>query len=244
MKKTLLLLLSATLAFNLNAQKTYRISGHLTNQNNETITLRYFEGTQLVENSTAAVDGSFTLTGPAPTQPTVVRLSTSVDRNLYLGEQKTSMYLPAIPLELVLSQVCDVNITGDVMDLNLATLSGDSYNEGMNKLHQLEAPLTRRMAEQLNYFSQAKKMGLTDELTSIGKKMLEIRTETTALRKKFISENPSEFTSVWLLSITAKEYAPQELKAAYEGLAENLRKSSYGLVVADLIKSNAEKTTK
>ena len=244
MKKTLLLLISALLISNLQAQKTYRISGQLTNQNNETITLNYFDGSKNVENSTVAVDGKFTLTGPAPTQPTIVRISTSLDRNLYLGDQKTSMFIPAIPLELVLSEDCNVTVTGDALDLNLATLSGDRFNEGLNKLHQLEAPLTRRMAEQLNFFSQAKKMGLTDELTSIGKKMLEVRTETTAMRKQFILENPSEFASVWLLSITAKEYTPQELKTAYKVLSEGLRQSAYGLVVADRIKTNSEKTTK
>lgn len=244
MKKTLLLLISATLFCNLQAQKTYRIVGKLSNQNNETITLTYFDGGNKVENTVVAVDGTFTLTGPAPAQPTVVRINTSVDRNLYLGDQKTSMYIPAIPLELVLSETCNATVTGDALELNLATLSGDPFNEGMNKLHQLEAPLTKRMAEQLHFFSQAKKMGLTEELTSIGQKMQEIRMETGVLRKQFIINNPTEFASVWLLSITAKDYTPQELNTAYQGLSESLRNSSYGLIVADRIKANAEKTTK
>ncbi len=241
MKKTLLLLISTILFSNLNAQKTYLITGQLTNQDGEKIILSYWDGSKNVENSTVAVDGKFTLTGPAPTQPTIVRVNTSVDRNVYLGEQKTSMFIPATPLELIISEDCKLTVTGDALTLQMANVSGDHNNDVINKLHQLEAPLTKRIAENLNFFSQAKKMGLTDELTSIGQKMLDVRSEIAALRKKFIVDNPSEFVSGWLLSITTKDYSPQELKTAFEGLNEAIRQSSYGLVVAERIKTNSTK---
>lgn len=239
MKKPLLLLLSTFLVFQLNAQKTYHITGTLANQNNETLTLSYYEGNQLVEKTVTASNGAFELTGPAPTQPTVARLQTSLDRNLYMGEQHTSMYIPAAPLELVVSADCNLTVSGDAKDIHLAIVGGDAYNAGMTKLHQLEAPLTKQAAEQLDFFSQAKKMGLTDELNAIGKRMLEIRTETIALRKKFILENPVAFVSGWLLSVLAKDLTMDEVKSLYDGLSESVKKTSYGLAVAERISKYA-----
>ncbi len=232
MKKTLLLLISITLLFNLQAQKTYQITGQLTNQNNEKITISYFDGEKNVENSTVAVDGKFTLTGPAPAQPVVVRLNTSLDRNIYLGEQKASMFIPAQPLEVVLSENCILTVTGNAQDLNFATVTGDRYNGGFNKLRVADEPFTRKMTELQGYLSQAKKMGVTDGLNDIGKSMLEVRNQSIAIRKKMIAENPSEFVSAWLLSIMAKEYDVTSLKAAYGSLDENVKQTTYGQAVA------------
>lgn len=232
MKKTLLLLISITLLFNLQAQKTYRITGQLTNQNNEKIILSYFDGEKNVEKSVVAVDGKFTLTGSAPAQPIVVRLNTSLDRNIYLGEQKASMFIPAQPLEVVLSENCKLTVTGNAQDLNFATVTGDRYNEGFNKLRVADEPFTRKMTELQGYLSQAKKMGVTDGLNDIGKSMLEVRNQSIAIRKKMIAENPSEFVSAWLLSIMAKEYDVTSLKAAYGSLDENVKQTTYGQAVA------------
>lgn len=232
MNKTLLLLISISLISNLNAQKTYQISGQLSNQNNEKIILSYFNGSETVENTTTAVDGKFTLSGIAPEQPTVVRLNTSLDRNIYLGEQKASMFIPAQPLEVVLSENCKLTITGNAQDLNFATVKGDRYNEGFNKLRVADEPFTKKMIELQGYLTQARKMGVTDGLNEIGKSMLEVRTQSNALRKKFIVENNSEFVAGWLLSIMAREYDVVGLKAAYEALAENVKQTAYGQAVA------------
>lgn len=232
MNKTLLLLFSIGLMSNLNAQKTYQISGQLSNQNNEKIILSYFNGSENVENSTTAVDGKFTLTGIAPEQPTVVRLNTSLDRNTYLGEQKASMFIPAQPLEVVLSENCNLTISGNAQDLNFATVKGDRYNEGFNKLRAADEPFTRKMLELQGYLSQAKKMGVTDGLNDIGKNMVDVRNQSIAVRKKFIAENNSEFVAGWLLSNMAREFDGAGLKAAYDALAENVKQTAYGQAIS------------
>ena len=246
MKKTLLLQFLTLIVFSLNAQMTYTISGQLANQNNETITLSYYEGNQLVENRVTATNGSFELTGPAPTQPTVARLQTSLDRNLYLGEQRTSMYLPAAPLELVVSADCKLTVSGDAKDIHLANVSGDAYNESLTKFHLLEAPFTKKMDELRDYFSQAKKMGLGDEVTAIGKRMYDVYGEIRNLRKIYVSTNPTDFVSGWLLSVLSKDLPLEELKSLYDGLSDSVKKTSYGVQVADRIKknSNVKQTTK
>lgn len=237
MKKHLITYVSLALAFSLNAQQTYRITGQLTNQGNESITLSYFDGGKLVENKTQALNGAFSLSGPAPEKPVVVRLNTGVDRNIYLGEAKTSMFLPAPPLELVLSPGCQLQVNGNALELNLLPVTGDAYNEAFSRFRASEAEWNRAMSEQQNLFSQAKKMGLTDELSSIGKQMLEIRSKISQHRKQYIASHPEEFLSGWLLSITYKEYSPAELAVAFQALSTSVRQSTYGQIVAERIKN-------
>lgn len=235
MKTHLLLLAALGFCTALNAQQPYKITGQLTNQGNESITLSYFDGTKLVENKTQAVNGAFSLTGTAPEQPTVVRLNTGVDRNLYLGESKTSMYMPPMPLELILSPGCQLQLSGDALELNLLPVTGDAYNDAFSQYRVSEANLNRQMLEQQNLLSQAKKMGLTDELNSIGKQMFEIRNKLILHRKQYIATHPSEFLSGWLLSISIKDYSSAELAVAFQGLDESVRQSTYGKVVAEKI---------
>jgi hypothetical protein len=244
MKKHLLLLVALGLIATLSAQKTYRITGKLANQGNEKITLSYIEDGQLVENTTQAVDGAFSLTGPAPEQPTVVRLQSGVDRNIYLGDTKTSMYLPGIPLELILSPGCSLQISGDAMDLNLLPVTGDAYNDAFSRFRASEATLIRQMREQQNLLSQAKKMGLTDELSTIGQKMLEIRQNVNAGRKQYIATHPDEFLSAWLLSVSLKEYTAAELQVVFQGLTESVRQSTYGKTVAEKLQNQPATPTK
>jgi len=232
MKKTILVLfVVSSFVWKLDAQKLYVITGSLENQGNEKITLSYFDGTKNVVNSVNAVNGKFTLTGSAPTQPIVVRLNTSIDRNIYLGEAKASMYIPAPALDVVLSEDARLTITGNAQDINLATVDGDSYNAGFNKLRVADQSNTKKMWELQNYMSQARKMGITD-VNDIGKNMFEVREKSIALRKKFITDNPNEFVSVWLLSVIARDCEINELRTLYGNITQNLKQTTYGQDIA------------
>jgi len=227
MKKTILVLFVAcSLVWKLDAQKTYIITGSLENQKSEKITLSYFDGTKNVTNSVNAVDGKFMLSGPAPVQPVVARLNTSLDRNIYLGEAKASMYIPAPALDIVLSEDAKLTITGNAQDINLATVEGDSYNAGFNKLRVADQSNTKKMWELQNYMSQARKMGITD-VNDIGKSMQEVKDQSVAIRKKFIVDNPTEFVSVWLLAVTARDYNITDLRSLFENIAPELKKTAY-----------------
>ena len=93
-----------------SAQNRYAITGYLTNQANAEIKLSYRESGRPVTASVYATNGSFTLSGPAPSRPVVATLNTGVDRNIHLGLSKRSMFVAPPPLTFS-SERCMVTAT-------------------------------------------------------------------------------------------------------------------------------------
>lgn len=229
MKKNILItLIMCILTGFVIAQDNYRISGSLVGQGNEKITLTYFDGVRNVDNTVEAVDGSFTLSGIAPEIPVVARMNTSFDRNIYLGEEKNSMYMAAPMLDIVISKNCNLLVSGTAENIHLAKVEGDDYNEGFNKLRRLEEKNVLEMRQLQKYFAEIRKMGVQDGAKEIGEKMLASRNESISIRKKFIDENPNAYSSVWLLAIISKEYNVNDLKVAYDKLDKGLKNTTFG----------------
>lgn len=210
------------------AQGTYTIKGTLLNQGNEKITIMYFDGAKNVTNEVVADNGKFTLSGAAPEKPVVARLNSTYDRNTYFGENKTSMYMPAPPLEIVLSQGATIEISGEVKNLHMATVTGDKYNDAFTKFRKGNEADVKKMAELQSYMIESRKMGVTDGLKEISMQMVETRKKLIENQKSFITGNPNELVSAYMLGMLAKEYNLTELKTAYAALSPELQQSIYG----------------
>ncbi|MBV7533452.1 TlpA disulfide reductase family protein [Chitinophaga sp. sic0106] len=228
-------MVACTCAASAYAQGSYRITGKLEGQGNEKIMFSYFDGSKNVTVTAEAADGAFTLTGTAPEQPVIGRLTTSVDRNIYLGERANSMAIPAMPLDVVLSKDCQLSVTGSAQDLNLATVKGDAYNESFNELRNAESKNLKEKAALQKELMQLRKMGVKDGLDDVGKKMLANYQELNAIHKKYVKDHPGAYAAVYLLSRTGKEYSLAELKAAYEGLDASMKNTYLGQGVASRI---------
>jgi len=222
-------------AFISNAQDNFRISGSLVGQGNEKIMLTYFDATGNVNIEVEAIDGKFTLTGTAPEIPVLARLNTSFDRNIYLGEEKNSMFMPSPMLDIVITKNCNLVVTGTAENIHLAKVEGDDYNESFNKLRRTEEKNVLEMHQLQKYFAEIKKMGVQDGVKEIGEKMLATRKESISIRKKFVDENPSAYSSVWLLSVISKEYKVNELRTAFEKLDKSLKNTTFGQNIASRI---------
>ena len=228
--------LTAIIAFvsiiTIYAQNSFTITGDIAGLGNETVFITYFDGAKNAKFETVAVNGKFTLEGEAPQMTSVVRFDSSFDRKTYLGDNKSSMFMPAIPLELILTKGAKLHITGKAEELNLAIVEGDSYNEGMNKLKAIDKPFLVEMKELQGYLTQARKMGLKEDSEEIAKKMLENRTNHSIARKQFIKDNPKEFASVWVLSVISKDLKSEELKSFYDQLSKENKKTVYAESIA------------
>jgi thiol-disulfide isomerase/thioredoxin len=209
----------------LSAQaQDYTIKGKLEGQGNERIILRGLNG----EISTEAKNNSFELTGAAGDEPFVTAINTSLDRNLYLGGGKTGMYQPSLPLEIVLSKGAKLTISGNAIDINIASVTGDALNESFTEFRKSEAHLVKEMDALRRQLVETRIMGVKEGMNEIGKKMLENRQAMAASRKNFIKTHPDAFASVYYLSLTAKEYKTAELEAAYDGLSNTYKNTRYG----------------
>lgn len=213
--------------------QNYTIKGKLEGQGNERIILRGLNG----EISAEAKNNSFELTGTAGDEPFVTSMTTSLDRNLYLGGGKTGMYQPSLPLDIVLSKGAKLTITGTAMDINMASVTGDALNDSFTEFRKSEMPLLKEMDALRRQLVETRIMGVKEGMNEIGKKMLENRQAVTASRKKFIKTHPDAFASIYYLFLTSKEYKAAELEAAYNGLSNTYKNTRYGKGILDKIEA-------
>ena len=199
--------------------QNFTIKGKLKGQGNETITLRGIDG----EIKTAAKDDAFELTGTAGNEPFVTMISSSVDRNTYLGGGKTGMFMPAQPLLVVISKGATLSITGTAKDLHQAMVTGDELNESFNEVRKLEKKSQDEMTSLQAQLTESRIMGVTDAVKEIGPKMLAVRKSMSAARKEYIKEHPDAFASMYYLAMDSKEYNVSELEAAYNALSSKYK---------------------
>ena len=220
-----------------SAQNRYTITGYLTNQANAEIKLSYRESGRPVTASVYATNGSFTLSGPAPSRPVVATLNTGVDRNIHLGLSKRSMFVAPPPLTFVLTSNSHLTVSGSAAGIHLAKVEGDEFNRAFNELRQVELPHTQESDRLRQEFADIKITGNDDQLKELGPKMLKNRHELAAVQKQFINGHPTALASVWLLARMEKDYEPEEYKKAFETLAPELQCSEFGQQVAAAIES-------
>lgn len=234
MKHTIALTLALTCSSLMSiAQENYTIKGNLKGQGTEKITLRGTNGNIAVE----AKDNVFELSGPAGKEPFVGSMDTGVDRKLYLGGGKTGMYSPAQPLDVVLTAGANLTITGSAEELNYATVTGDPLNDSFTLYRKVMEKDMREMVTLQKQMIEMRTMGLKDGQDEFMQKMVANRKAISAARKAFIKEHPSTFASLYYLSVGAKEYAPAELEAAYNGLAATYKGTRYGKSIKDRIEA-------
>jgi hypothetical protein len=230
MKRILFSLLLTLVTLGANAEPRYTITGSLTNQGNARIILLYLEGDRLVTNAVLATNGAFTLSGPAPARPIVARLNTGLDRNVHLGLTRNSMFMPAPLLEIVLSSNSSLTLSGDAQEIHLAKVEGDELNAGFTALRQAETENVREHTRLMKQFADFKIMGAEERIKEeLGPKMVENRNAQIAIRKKFITEHPAAFVSLWLLSTMNRgEFDPATLKSLYDQLDPKLKAGDLG----------------
>lgn len=229
--KIVLMLGLAASGLTASAQQSYTIKGELKGQGNEKIIIRGTDGNISVDAS----NNAFELSGPAGKEPFVGQMDTGVDRKLYLGAGKTGMYMPAMPLEVVLTAGAKLTISGVAEDLNLASVTGDALNDGFTQYRKAIEKDLREMLTLQKQMIETRIMGLKEGQEEIMKKMVANRKSISDARKKFISEHPEAFASLYFLATASREYTIQELETAYNSLASTYKDSRYGKSLKDKI---------
>lgn len=234
MKLKLTLTLGLTLSCFLGMAQNYTIKGNLKGQGNEKIILKGTDGNITVD----AINGAFELSGPAGKEPVVGQMNTGVDRNLYLSAAgKNGMYQPPMPLEVVLTDGAKITITGTAEDLNLASVTGDPYNDSFTLYRKGVEKDLREMLALSKQMIEARLMGIKEGQEEVAKKMMANRQAIGQARKNFIKENPSLFASIYFLASASREYSIPELEAAYNSLSDTYKDTRYGRAIKDKIET-------
>lgn len=233
MKNTILTMLVLSWISSVLGQD-FTIKGKLSGQDDKEITVDGLDGKITVQAS----KGVFELSGKAADEPFVTQLTTSYDRNLYLGGGKSGMYMPAPPLEIVISKGAKITIQGKVDDLHLAQVTGDPLNEGFTKLRNAQEKDTKLMSVLQQQLTEIRMIGVQEEIEAHVKKMIENRKALELGKKKFIKENPDSFASLYMLNRTANSYSPAELEEAYLALSATYKNTQYAKGLASKIAAN------
>lgn len=240
MRKKILLLFAVNAVIMVSqAQDGFTIKGKLKGQGNYKMSLKYMgSNKQLVTDSSVfAENGAFEIKGDAGNEPVVAYLNTRLDRNIYMDNEKKGMFIPAPPLELVLGNKTQLKISGTAEDIHLSTVKGDVLNEGFNKLRKAEEVLVKEIWKLQQQVASLRMNGKKEEATELGKQIPALRDKRTAIRKKFIRDNPSLFASVYLLSVMGLDFTPAELEQAYDQLLATYKQTSYAKAVASKIEA-------
>jgi thiol-disulfide isomerase/thioredoxin len=142
-----------------------------------------------------------------------------------------------MPLEVVLTDGAKITITGTAEDLNLASVTGDPYNDSFTLYRKSVEKDLREMLALSKQMIEARLMGLKDGQQEVAKKMMANRQAIGQARKNFIKENPSLFASVYFLASASREFTIPELEAAYNSLSATYKDTRYGRAVKDKIET-------
>jgi thiol-disulfide isomerase/thioredoxin len=148
------------------------------------------------------------------------------------------MYQPAPPLEIVISKGANIMISGQVDELHLAQVTGDTFNEGFTKLRNAQKEDTKQMSTLQQQFTEIRMMGVKEETETHVKKMMANRVDLENGRKSFIQQNPDLFASLYYLSRSSNSYSPVELEAAYNALSATYKNTNYAKGLESKIAAN------
>ena len=243
MKQTTILVAGMLLSvMQVTAQQGYHIKGKLKGQGNAKMTLMYRTETERSKmDSAIAKRNSFVLKGDFGQDPVVGFLNTKVDRNLRFSNNPNAPYSPAPSLEVVISNNTNIRVSGTAADIHLATIKGDALNTDMNRLHEAERAVFRKIWElqKAHAKTRREKTNTKESDAKFGQEISEARAERTAIRKQFVKDNPASFVSMYLLSTMVGDYKNQELAQAFKGLTDDYKKTFYGKMVAGKIEAGA-----
>jgi thiol-disulfide isomerase/thioredoxin len=202
------------------------IKGHLKGQGNQRVSMSFVDDAgQRQSISTTAVQDSFVLKVRKQQQPVIARLNSPLNR----GESKTvdgrSFSNPAPAFEFFIYQ-SDLQLEGDVASLPFSTVKGDResdelamYRESVRELELEKAKLLKEIFHWSSDVDAAEKEEVFARSKTLNSKQWE-------LQKKFIEDNPTSFTSLYLLSRMENLYTVDDFESKYQELGDDYKHTS------------------
>ncbi|MBS2212642.1 TlpA family protein disulfide reductase [Carboxylicivirga mesophila] len=155
---------------------------------------------------------------------THITISTGVDRVVKWADKG---YIPVKSslLAVFVYPGADIKVSGEVSDFVNAYPESAEYNAGLTKLNTAIYPV---MNESVNHTIKAlKEEG--DEKVASEKKADELSKKSLAMKEQFITDNPDELASVWMLSDMAlRNQLPMErIEVLFNNFTETHQQTRY-----------------
>lgn len=155
-------------------------------------------------------------------QPVIVRLNSALNKGLSKSGNGNTVASPPAAFEFFVYQE-DLQIKGDAGALPFSTAKGDREN---NELSAYRKSVRRQEERKAAIMKKVFFMDAARDSIEIKKLFAEshvLVTRQWELQKKFIRENPSSFTSVFLLSRMENLYTTADYEAVYQGLTDEYK---------------------
>ena len=131
------------------------------------------------------------------------------------------------PISLFIKDA-DIIIQGQTDELDLAIVSGGKENDDYNTLRQSTADITRATTKLFVPIIAGTIKSDTEEGEKVMKQMSELRLQDYVAQKRFISEHPDSYVSLFLLSRFKNIYTSHDYEVAFSSLAPQYRATKLG----------------
>lgn len=215
-------------------QDSLTIKGKLKGQGSNKVYMSFVGEDGKNKSYTAvAVKDAFSFKVKKQSTPTVVRFSSAVQKSMSKTINGTTYSNPAPALEFFVS-ASDLTIIGVADDLQLAIVKGDkennaysSFKKSIQKDEKKEWDVRQKTFYMEDKDSVARKK-LTDAVFANSRKKWNIQ-------KKYISENPASFGSLFMLSRMENLYTTGAYEEAFNGLADDYKQTAMAQKIAKRI---------
>lgn len=222
----LLLIVCTALQLHAQTNDSLVLSGILKGQGSEKIVLSVSDETGKPQYYSAKAENDrFSFKVKKQAQPVVARFSSSRSQQSSRSVDGKPTGNPAPTLEFFVT-TADIKIEGSVEELFVATVTGGKENDEIASYRKAVAKWEIRKWEILNSFYKP-------EIANDSILMKKLMTEGTAnsklqmeAQKKFITENPSAFGSLFLLSRMENMYTVADYETAFNNLSEEYKQTA------------------
>ena len=218
-------------------ENEFRIKGTLEGLNeNHLVFLRYEDKGTNVVDTIPHTNGNFdwvrTVAGTSPIYATIMI------RDLTFKPRGSSMIMfKKGGLTFFISPQASITIKGDVINYNIATVSGGLLNDDLAALDAKLYNTQLKINELQDLFNEASwnEDKATEDALRI--KREEYSKEETAIREKFIADNPNSLYAAFLFlqRIRGSSKSAQELEDDFAKFGDKARNSDYGQEIAEYI---------
>lgn len=222
MKKSIWLLVAATMMAACSSEPHYNVTGKI--EGSDTITfylLKRTAGKTDTINSAVSRNGSFKMKGGVIEYPQMVQLVAGNSRN------RAQFYL----------ENSNIRIEGSLDSLFRAKVTGSKTEDEYQSLIAKNKVLSDRYTGLFNSFQEATKAGDTAQTATLQKNMEDIERQMIGLQKDFVNENPGSYVTPSLLSSLSYEMDPAEIEQAIAKLDTSLARHPQITALSERVKA-------
>ncbi len=211
------------------------VTGELSGQDNQKVSMSLMDDNgKPVYYSATAEKNKFSFKVKKTTQPTVARFNSSMNKGLSKMENGKNVANPALALDLFIFQ-SDIKIKGTAETIYLASVKGGKENDEFDTYRKWVYEIEKRRGENNKIMFFMDRITDSTEAKKLMDKMLTDSRKQWEIQKKYITDHPASFGSLFLLSRMENLYTTGDYETAFNNLSDEYKNNTIAQKIAKRI---------